>query len=425
MGNSAAMISTPPKPDAVTHNRRKGLGVLLAVSLAAAACGGSGGDDGSAKFEEVDEAITGSDDAGDAAPEFDDSEDSANSQQEPALKAGSVDDNADFPAYLAYRDQFLQTGLPVRSLDIDERHTVQIVDANNRPVANTLVTVLADGEPQAEVRAGNDGIVFIHPGAYGRIEPQDILEVQVGQSDTLRLDRSDPGVDTLRLSDSQQQSDSADLDIIFLLDATGSMSDEIEQLRTTIDNVAQRLDELPSRPNVRLGLTHYRDQGDAYVSETFDLTDNIDDFRDALNGVQADGGGDIPEALDEGLADAMNLPNWRATASTTQIIFIVADAPPQVGRDVEQPYDNSLRSAAARGIKIFPIASSGSENDAEYVFRQMAQFTGARFVFLSYGAGGSAALGTATDISDADYNELPLNDLIVRLVMEELEPLNR
>ena len=423
MGNTAATISTPLEMGASKRNRRKGLAVLLGMSMAAAACGGSGGDDGAEKFEEVDEAIAAPTD--DSADEYEESEAPGNSQQEPALKAGSVDDNADFPAYLAYRDQFLQSGLPVRSLDIDERHTVQIVDANNRPVANALVTVLADGEPQAEVRAGNDGIVYIHPGAYGRIEPQDILEVQVGQSDTLKLDRSDPGVDTLQLNDSQQRFDSADLDIIFLLDATGSMADEIEQLRTTIDNVAQRLDDLPSRPNVRLGLTHYRDQGDAYVSETFDLTGDIDDFREALNEVQADGGGDIPEALDEGLADAMNIPTWRATDSTTQIIFIVADAPPQVERDVEQPYDNSLRSAAARGIKIFPIASSGSENDAEYVFRQMAQFTGSRFVFLSYGAGGSAALGSSTDISEADYNELPLNDLIVRLVMEELEPLNR
>jgi hypothetical protein len=68
---------------------------------------------------------------------------------------------------------------------------------------------------------------------------------------------------------------------------------------------------------------------------------------------------------------------------------------------------------------VVPIASSNSDDQAEAVFRQIAQFTGARFVFLSYGAQG-AALGTSTDIATSDYEELPLNDLIVRLTAEEL-----
>jgi hypothetical protein len=56
------------------------------------------------------------------------------------------------------------------------------------------------------------------------------------------------------------------------------------------------------------------------------------------------------------------------------------------------------------------------------VFRQIAQATGARFVFLSYGAGG-AATGSATDIDSTDYEELALDDLVVRLVAEEVAAL--
>lgn len=414
--------STSHTPTSGRHRARRVLALLLALSLGAAACGG--GDDGAAEFESVDAAGDAGAESEDAVVAADDADEEAPADgQQSALQAGSVDDNADFPAYLAYRDQFLQSGLPIRSLDVTERHQVQVVDANQQPVPNALVTVLADGEPQAEVRSGNDGIVLIHPGAYSRIEPQNILAVRVGDSDELTLDRSDPSVSTLVLDDVPSQPQNVDLDVVFLLDATGSMDDEIEQLRTTIDEVAQRLSGLPSQPRVRLGLTHYRDDSEDYIVRTFDLTDSVDDFRYALSQVEAEGGGDYPEALDEGLADALNVPTWREAATTTQIIFVVADAPPQVRRDVEQPYDNSLRNAAARGIKIFPIASSGSENDAEYVFRQLAQFTGSRFVFLSYGAEGSAALGGDTDISNADYDELPLNELIVRLVSEELEHL--
>ena len=65
------------------------------------------------------------------------------------------------------------------------------------------------------------------------------------------------------------------------------------------------------------------------------------------------------------------------------------------------------------------MASSNTDDAAEFAFRQLAQFTGARFVFLSYGAGGTA-VGAGSDIAATDYEELALDDLVVRLVAEEL-----
>jgi hypothetical protein len=102
-------------------------------------------------------------------------------------------------------------------------------------------------------------------------------------------------------------------------------------------------------------------------------------------------------------------------------MFLVADAPPHVERQVTG-YDESVRSAVSRGIKVFPVASSESDDQAEAVFRQIAQATGARFVFLSYGAGG-AATGPSTDIDSTDYEELALDDLVVRLVAEQVAAL--
>ena len=102
-------------------------------------------------------------------------------------------------------------------------------------------------------------------------------------------------------------------------------------------------------------------------------------------------------------------------------MFLVADAPPHVERQVAG-YDESIQSAMSRGIKVFPVASSESDDQAEAVFRQIAQATGARFVFLSYGAGG-AATGPSTDIDSTDYEELALDDLVVRLIAEEVAAL--
>ena len=90
-------------------------------------------------------------------------------------------------------------------------------------------------------------------------------------------------------------------------------------------------------------MTLYRDEGDTFVTATYDLTDDVEAFRSALAQVQADGGGDYPEALDEGLADALAEPSWRDPAETVQLVFLVADAPPQVGRQVERAYPASSR----------------------------------------------------------------------------------
>ena len=169
-------------------------------------------------------------------------------------------------------------------------------------------------------------------------------------------------------------------------------------------------------------MTLYRDEGDEFLTSTFDFTPDFEAFAEALSAVVAADGGDHPEALDEALADALSKPSWRPTAETVQLVFLVADAPPQVLRQVPVPYTDSMREAARRGIKIFPVSSSGTDDQAEFVFRQLAQFTGARYVFLTYGAGGRAT-GSATDIDQRDYEELSLDDLIVRLVAEELAAL--
>jgi hypothetical protein len=169
-------------------------------------------------------------------------------------------------------------------------------------------------------------------------------------------------------------------------------------------------------------MTLYRDEGDTFVSSTYDFTGDVAAFRQALGQVVADGGGDYPEALDEGLAEALAVPSWRDPATTVQLVFLVADAPPQIGRQVAVPYTASIVDAVARGIKVFPVASSESDDQAEAVFRQLAAATGARFVFLAGGADGNAT-GANTDITSTDYEELPLDALVVRLVTEELAAL--
>ncbi len=333
------------------------------------------------------------------------------------LTGGSIDDNADFEDYLRYRERVLDLGIPLRDLDPAGRVVVHVSGANGLPLAGVEVSFgSADGV--TTLRTTADGSVRFHPRAHGAGDgPFTVtaagtsVEAAAGQDDVVIEVPVDGGV-----------AGSVPLDIVFLLDATGSMADEIDQLKATIDSVASRIDELPGAPDVRIGMTLYRDEGDSFLNRTFDLTADIEAFAEALAAVVADGGGDYPEALDEALAAALAEPSWRAPADAVQLVFLVADAPPQVGRDVQTPYTASMLDAARRGIKILPVSSSGTDDQAELVFRQLAQFTGGRYVFLTYGAGGRAT-GPSTDITAVDYEELALDDLIVRLVAEELAEL--
>lgn len=338
------------------------------------------------------------------------------------LRAGSVDDNVDFDGFLDYLVRLDSIGIERRDFDPTARSIVSVRADDGRPRSGAVVVAESNGL-SATLRTTADGTIRFHPLAYGMAADAEIsYTVQVPDSEPV-VAPAGTDVDLIDLTGAAPVADPVPLDVLFLLDATGSMGDEIDRLKTTIDSVADRITALDPAPDVRFAMTLYRDEGDAFVAATYDFTGDVAQFQSALADVVADGGGDYPEALDEGLAAAFAEPTWRDPGDAVQLVFVVADAPPQIGRQVDVPYTDSIRTAIERGVKIFPIASSESDDQAEAVFRQLAQATGAPFVFLSNGAAG-ASIGENTDIDSTDYEELALDELVVRLVAEELADLD-
>ena len=305
----------------------------------------------------------------------------------------------------------------MRDLDPRGRIVVTVSGEGGLPAAGTAVVVTGAGV-EVSLRTTADGTVRFHPEAYGAGAGPFTVSARGGRIEVAR-----GGSASFETDLPTAAGETVALDVLFLLDATGSMADEIHQLKTTIDEVARRIHRLPGDVDARLGMTLYRDEFDAFLTSTFDFTPDVGAFSRALAAVVADGGEDYPEALDEALAAALAEPSWGPASETVQLVFLVADAPPQVLRQVPVPYTESMIEAAGRGIKIFPVSSSGTDDQAEFVFRQLAQFTGARYVFLTYGAEGRAT-GASSDISELDYEELSLDDLIVRTIAEELAALS-
>lgn len=356
----------------------------------------------------------------------------------PVVTAGSIDDNQAWEDYLLYRQWFdaLAPRPEVLDLRVEGRQVLTVVDASGHPVPGAAISVVdGAGEEVARLTTYADGRALFHPPTDEidpRTQSRPVFEAVVsppswaggGEPVRQRLtaDTSSYTVDLGELT----VPEGVRLDVAFLLDATGSMGDEIDRLKANMVSIAEQIDALPGDPDVRFAMTVYRDQGDLFVTRTFDFTGDVATFTAGLRDVTADGGGDWPEALEDGLHDVLTAPTWRGD-DTVKLVFLVADAPPHVGGEGPN-YTDDLRAAAAAGVKVFPIASSGLADDpqGEYIFRQLAQATLARFVFLTYGADGtSPGDSTAHHVEPDAYSVLPLDELVVKLVTDELAPLNR
>ncbi|MEM8529229.1 MAG: vWA domain-containing protein [Chloroflexota bacterium] len=343
-----------------------------------------------------------------------------NEQQGTPLRAGEVDDNADFTAYQAYLSSFYSP--PGRIIDVSERYLLTVTNDQQQPVLDARVR-LFDGEEQVfEGRTYAGGSTVAFPKALGINDSSQTLRVLIEKGNAAvegTLSRGQEETFSYMLEGAEARPEQPRLDVLFLLDATGSMGDEIAQIQQTIISIADRIDQFSPRPELRFGLVAYRDHGDDFVTRTYDFTSDVDAFEELLLSVSADGGGDEPEALNEGLHETMNKVTWSDDA--VRLVFLVADAPPHEPNNYN--YVDEVRAAVTQGIKIYPIAASNTDDHAEYVFRQLAQQTLATFIFLTYQPGQEAGTPGETTTHNVDPDAFTverLDDLVVQVIQREL-----
>ncbi|HMV70278.1 MAG TPA: VWA domain-containing protein, partial [Myxococcota bacterium] len=196
------------------------------------------------------------------------------------------------------------------------------------------------------------------------------------------------------------------IDVAFVLDTTGSMSDEIDRIRATLGQVVAKLGGGDRPIDLRIGAVLYRDHGDEYLTRVEPLTADVGAFRRKLDDVSAGGGGDEPEALNVGLSQAVHQLQWRQDAA--RVAFLIADAGPHMEIDGEVPYLTSSRDAAGAGLRVHTVAASGLPQSGTLVFRQVAAVTRGQFVFIEYG--GSVA-ATAASHGVANPEQVSANNL--------------
>jgi Mg-chelatase subunit ChlD len=119
------------------------------------------------------------------------------------------------------------------------------------------------------------------------------------------------------------------LEMVFVLDTTGSMGGLIEGAKQRVWGIVNEVMQSASHPAVRVGLVAYRDRGDEYVTQVLPLTNDLDQVYSTLMNYRAAGGGDTPEDVRRALADGVHKAGWSPRLrGLAQIIFLVGDAPP-------------------------------------------------------------------------------------------------
>jgi hypothetical protein len=172
------------------------------------------------------------------------------------------------------------------------------------------------------------------------------------------------------------------VEVAFVLDSTGSMGGLIEGAKQKIWSIANSIIAQKPAPDIRIGLVTYRDRGDAYVAERFDLTGDIDAVFTTLQGFTADGGGDDPESVNQALHDAVTDLSWSTDARVLRIIFLVGDYPPHMDYRDDVKYPVTCREAVRRGL-IIDTVQCGGVPETTAVWKEIARLSKGSYVALA------------------------------------------
>ena len=178
--------------------------------------------------------------------------------------------------------------------------------------------------------------------------------------------------------------DAPRLDVVFCVDTTGSMSDEIEVVKAKLRDMVAKVSAGKPTPDVRFGLVIYRDRGDEYVTKRYALTRDIDQVVEWINAIVANAGGDDPESVNEALHVAVQEMEWDAAPGVGRLIFLIGDAPPHMDYEGDYDYRKESQAAFEKGIVIDTIGCSGLQGDGQGIFEEIASQALGTFEQLTY-----------------------------------------
>ena len=291
------------------------------------------------------------------------------------------------------------------------------ITAKNKPAANATVTLFRNDTPIWTAKTDNLGRAELWVGAFQKEKELNtaLLRLKVNEQWVSTATISETQVNRIAL-DETLPSPTNQVQIAFMVDATGSMGDELEFLKMDLKKVINEVQKTNTQLKISTATVFYRDEGDEYVVKHSPFTEDINQTTEFISQQRADGGGDFPEAVDKALVQ-LNQLQWQAEART-RIAFLVLDAPPHNKPAVISSIQYSVKTAAASGIKLIPVVASGIDKTTEFLMRFIAMYTNGTYVFITDHSGiGNKHL----EPSVGEYQVEKLSDLMVRLIKKYSE----
>lgn len=176
----------------------------------------------------------------------------------------------------------------------------------------------------------------------------------------------------IKTEQAQTQQHKQKIEVVFVLDTTGSMGGLIEGAKNKIWHIANEIQNAKTEVEVRIGLIAYRDRGDDYVTKHFSITNDIHSIYAELIEFRAGGGGDHPESVNQALYEAIRQQNWSKANDTLRMVFLVGDAPPKMNYQDDVKYMQSVKLANEKDIIINTILA-GNDQITKRVWQEIAQ----------------------------------------------------
>ena len=299
------------------------------------------------------------------------------------------------------------------------RIAVLVKDPEGNPVANAPVELLQGGDVVIwNTRTSNKGNaelwsdLFSAPGQESTSKEPFVLRIagQVQEQAPVVSDWS--GAAQVNEYTVSVAAPDKKADIAFIVDATGSMTDEIDFLKKDLLSILERVQQSQSGVQLRTGAVFYRDKGDDYVTLPDDFTTPAQTM-DFIKRQYADGGGDLPEAVHTALEVALQRLSWNESARA-RMAFLILDAPAHQDQSgVIASLQKSIQTFSSKGIRLVPVLASTGDKTTEFMCRDFAIVTGGTYVFLTddSGVGGEHLVPTV-----GEYEVEKLNDLLIRLI---------
>lgn len=327
------------------------------------------------------------------------------------LTAADVDDNLNFEWFDRILGDWQQESGQGSAFNLSDRIALRVV-ANNGVGAGNVEIRITDGQRSRRVVSTSTGDAFVYPAWLGFDSKASLVAIIDGQE--VAIDAVESANGPIEVVVDRDTMPASKLDVALVLDVTGSMADELRFLTVEFESIIERLSADYGNVDMRFALVVYRDSQDAFVTRSFDFTGDVQQMTGWLSSQWADGGGDMPEAMDQALREAEEF-SWRPGDDVARVLILNADAPPHP-QDVGEALD-SARALGSDGVRIYPLAASGVDRSAEFIMRTMAATTGGRHMFLTSDSGIG---GEKLEPKALCYVVTRLDDLLLRVFASEL-----